>query len=484
MKLQTTKQIILEYKNELNTSNVKDESSQDNLSNNKSNICSSTHPEPDHWDKGWAWFVVIGSSICNFVVFGFVRSVGIILNEVTARFEASSIEASLIIILHTVFTIISTPVVSHVTRRVSCRHLVMAGMLLISAGLMTTAYGDTLPWAYVGLGLLCGTGGGFVRPTSYIIINQYFKAKRSRAFGIASAGMGIGSIAFTPTLAYWFEIYGYCGALLLTAGTVLNVLVAGALMRPPPKATASTETTANGPDKTATGTETKNETKPIANKSTTNHYENTRLLSKSKQMSSKLKLLSNPTFIVYMLTVASARLPSFSTYLPAYGLEIGVSTGSSAMILSANGFMDITGRIVSGFVFDRVTHGRKRLYHSIAGVAGGMITSSVGCAGAMTSLLLLTLAQGFINAIFYAQKMETPFEYVDAQDMSDAVGMIVVSECLGTILGPIMQGTIKDTYGSHSLGYLIGGTCFSATLFVMLIDFIVRTSCMKKSPWV
>ena len=356
----------------------------------------------------------------------------------------------------------------------------MGGGLLISLGLMTAAFGDTLPWAYLGLGVLCGTGGGFVLPTSYIVINQYFKEKRSKAFAISTAGMGIGAMAFAPVLAYWFSVYGYNGALFVNAGLFLNLLVAGALMRPPPKVTAVTEAAGTGPTKIAaepieTDVKDDTETEILTSRNDTNLNERSQLLGKARQRSSKLRLLTNPTFVIYMFNIAATTLPQVLTYIPSYGLEIGISTGYSSVLLSANGFMDIVGRIGSGFFFDRVIHGRKRMYHSIVGVAAGIVIISMGFAHSVSALLPLILAQGFIEAIFSAQRTVTPFEYVDAQDMSDAVGMIIFAECLGTILGPIMQATIKDTYGSHSLAFVIGGAFFGVTSFIMLIDYIIRT---------
>ena len=41
-----------------------------------------------HLDKGWAWMVAIGASVCNFIVFGcLAKSSGIILNAVVERFQ-------------------------------------------------------------------------------------------------------------------------------------------------------------------------------------------------------------------------------------------------------------------------------------------------------------------------------------------------------------------------------------------------------------
>ena len=82
------------------------DTSQSNLNTTPKNSRTSTSLDSDHWDKGWAWFVVIGSTICNLIVFGSLRSAGIILNEVTAKFEVSSTRASLIVIFNVSCTIV------------------------------------------------------------------------------------------------------------------------------------------------------------------------------------------------------------------------------------------------------------------------------------------------------------------------------------------------------------------------------------------
>ena len=332
----------------------------------------------------------------------------------------------------------------------------MFGGVLITSGLILGAFAANIGTAYVGLGVLCGAGGGCVLATSYIVINQYFKEKRSKAFAISTMGMGIGALTFAPVLAYWFDAYGYTGALLRNGGLFLNLQVAGALMRPPPKGSSVVAEKVEAID-------VKDEAKDKS------------LVDLIKSKASMIKLLTNPTFMLFCLNVGCATLPSYLTFFPAYALEIGVSTGNSSLILSANGLADIIGRLGSGFFFDRVVHGRKRLYHSLVGVAAGLVVASCSLIDSVRSLFGMTMAQGFIEGIFSAQRTVVPFEFVDAKDMSDAVGLIIFAECIGTIVGPLMQGFIKDSYGSHALGFAIGGMLFCGTSFIMLMDYVIRT---------
>lgn len=65
-----------------------------------------------------------------------------------------------------------------------------------------------------------------------VAINQHFVKYRSTAMGIAFSGSGCGSFIL-PCLHDYFITYGLSGYFLLLSGTVLHLVVASALMRPP-----------------------------------------------------------------------------------------------------------------------------------------------------------------------------------------------------------------------------------------------------------
>ena len=247
-------------------------------------------------------------------------------------------------------------------------------------------------------------------------------------------------------------------------GEARNLQVAGALMRPPPKEIKPTvQVTPNVNNKSMENNENvSNEDSPL-------------LSVPKKPKTSKLKLLKNFSFVLYLLNLTTCMFPSTLTFLPSYGLEIGISTATSSLLISANGLSDIVGRLGSGLFFDRVMHGRKRVYHSIIGICAGISVILVGTATGAISLLIITIFHGFVEGIFSAQRTVVPFEFVDAEDMSDAIGLMIFTECIGAITGPVAQGVIKAKYGSYMLGFFIGGAMFAASSCVMFADYIVRT---------
>ena len=290
-----------------------------------------------------------------------------------------------------------------------------------------------------------------VLPPSFIVINQYFKERRSVAFAVSTLGMGLGALCAVPLLGYWFQLYGYIGALLLNAGMCLHIQVAGALMRPPAALHKDGGHALNMDVHGCQG----DEEIPVVNK--------------QKQMASKLELLRNLSFSLYLFNIWTSVLASVISFLPAFGLEIGVSTTRSSWIVSMSGLADIVGRVLSGLVFNNIKHGCKGMYHSCVGILNGSLLLSVGFVDTYVSLSIMIFFIAICEAVFSAQRMEVLFEFVPKASMSNAVGMLLFSEMVGMLLSPVMHGLIYAKYTTYSIGFAIGGSLFVCTSLLMFI---------------
>ena len=67
---------------------------------------------------------------------------------------------------------------------------------------------------------------------------MHFDGRGSRlvglAFGVATTGVGVGAFVYPVLLRWLVAVYGWRGALLMTAGLVGQLCVAAAVLRPPP----------------------------------------------------------------------------------------------------------------------------------------------------------------------------------------------------------------------------------------------------------
>ena len=78
-----------------------------------------------------------------------------------------------------------------------------------------------------------GTGGGIVTVAAYTFIPQFFEKRRSLALGVMQMGVGSGAFLFPNLVNLLLDEYGYQGAMILLGAVNLNIIVCGAIFRPP-----------------------------------------------------------------------------------------------------------------------------------------------------------------------------------------------------------------------------------------------------------
>ena len=75
------------------------------------------------------------------------------------------------------------------------------------------------------------------------VVAVHFDGRGSRlvglVFGVATTGVGVGAFVYPALLRWLVDLYGWRGALLITAGLVGQLCVAAAVLRPPPRQTTS-----------------------------------------------------------------------------------------------------------------------------------------------------------------------------------------------------------------------------------------------------
>lgn len=65
-----------------------------------------------------------------------------------------------------------------------------------------------------------------------MVLGRYFDKKRGIATSLGNMGVSCGSLVFPPIIRLLLDSYGLRGALAVIGGILLNLCVAGALMRP------------------------------------------------------------------------------------------------------------------------------------------------------------------------------------------------------------------------------------------------------------
>lgn len=199
-------------------------------------ICSikpSLDPGPQIPDGGWGWVVVAASFLIATVADGLAFSYGLLQKRFVEHFNTSEAKTSLIGSLFISVPLIAGPVMSALVDRYGCKKMTIVGGISATIGFVAAAYSNTVGALYITYGLIAGLGMGLLYVTAVVSIAYWFEKHRNLAVGLGSCGVGFGTFVYSPLTTYLLDEYGWRSALLLLAGTVLNVCVCGAVMRDP-----------------------------------------------------------------------------------------------------------------------------------------------------------------------------------------------------------------------------------------------------------
>ncbi|XP_021372059.1 monocarboxylate transporter 12-like [Mizuhopecten yessoensis] len=184
-------------------------------------------------DHGWAYVTVFGCfGVCALVV-GTVKSFGVILVELSRRFN---VPASVLIgpqCLAGFFHLSLGPVANALSERYSHRLVVFVGGLVATIGLVSTSFVQSVPAFYVTYGVLSGVGFGLCLSPSITFQGFHFRKRRALANGLSGSGAGAGAFALPPVIRVLINYYGLGGCLLLVGGFMFNTCVFCSLYRPP-----------------------------------------------------------------------------------------------------------------------------------------------------------------------------------------------------------------------------------------------------------
>jgi len=157
----------------------------------------------------YGWVVVGMGLLTNLVAFGIAYSFGVFLKPMASDFgwsrSVTSGAFATYAILHNLLAVIAGKLCDRFGPKVV---LTFAGFCIgLSMVLMTNI--NTLWEFYIYYGILfsIGMAGGFAPVMS--TVSRWFKAKRGLAIGLAAAGLGAGSLVFSPLIAWLISSFGW-----------------------------------------------------------------------------------------------------------------------------------------------------------------------------------------------------------------------------------------------------------------------------------
>jgi MFS family permease len=306
-----------------------------------------------------------------------------------------------------------------------------AGAILLAAGFLGVGASTSLPWAAVTWVALVGPGYAMLGPhPAMTMLARWFVARRGRMIAIAATGTTFGGILFPPLAQALIDEMGWRWALVgfaaVAAGVGLPVVALG-VRASPEEVGARPDGASEPPAASDTAASAVVGTAPAA---------------------SDIALVRDPRFWLLALGfgVMIGVSIGYVTHLVEWAEESGLARVAAVRVLVVNASFALCGKLVFGWLTDRMGPRRASLVAVALQLAGWAIMLSASSTwpfatgAAIFSLglgCIIPCQAGFIAAIWGSERF------------GQAAGLIGLVALFGPFLVPVSLGAAYDRLGDY-----------------------------------
>ncbi|MFC2005068.1 MFS transporter [Chloroflexota bacterium] len=302
--------------------------------------------------------------------------------------------------------------------------------------------------------LAIGTGAGFT--VVIATVSKWFVKHRGLALGIGLSGEGLGTLVMAPFAAYLISSFTWRTA-FATIGIIAGVVIIGLsllMKKRPPETDILAEAT-------------------IASVESSNNR-NDSVQNVSFSLAEAFRTRSFWLFgIVYLLFSLSFHL--VSTHIAPRATDIGVTAASAAAIVAVIGGCTIPGRLIIGWVSDRIS---RKVLAILCGLFQVIALIWLAWSGALWMFLLFAVFFGFAFGGLSNLIASLIGDTFGTANIGTITGTLIVGFGLGGALGPVLGGSVFDATSSYFISFLVGALAMS--MAVLFIAFTRRE--IKRRP--
>jgi MFS family permease len=381
----------------------------------------------------YAWVVVWACFGSLAVIFGVAYSFAAFFESFAREFDAQRADVSLVFglcgLIYFVLGVGGGMLADRFGPRVTC----VSGMVLIATGLLGTSLSGSMGAVYLSYGVCIGLGIALVYTPAIGCVQPWFTRRRGLASGIASAGIGAGTLVVPLVASALIAALPWRDAMRLMA---LGVLVLGAgcawLMRRAPVASATPvgAGAAGG---------------PVGSLAAVNSPPGLTLRETLRQRSFwwlyAATVLAAPTMFVPFAHVSAA------------ARDAGIDNAAAVGLVGLIGIGSLVGRFAMGALADRLGRGLTLVLMQVSMGASYLLWGAAdGYAAFAVFALWFGLSYGGIVSLLPALCMDL----FGARALASVIGTLYSGAALGNLLGPVLAGRAFDQLGGYGLVIGVG----------------------------
>lgn len=364
----------------------------------------------------YGWVVVGASFTALALIFGVSYSFAAFFESFAGEFGASRAEVSLVFGLSGMLYFVLGAFGGMLSDRHGPRRVTGAGMLCIAAALAAGSQAATMTQVVLAYGVLLGVGIALVYTPSIGSVQPWFTRRRGLAAGIASAGIGAGTLVVPLAAAAAIAAWQWRGAMLaLAAGVLVLGLAAAALHRRAPAATRRAGAPVGGV--------------PLGRALASARF---------RWLYAMCALGSPAMFVPFAHLSASAR-------------DLGVAEAQAVGLVGLIGVGSLVGRFVLGSLADRLGRGRTLVaVMASLGLSMALWAAAGRGGGAYAALAVFALWMGLSYGGAVSLMPALCMDFFGARAVSSIIGTLYTAAALGNLAGPWAAGRVFDASGSYT----------------------------------
>ncbi len=361
----------------------------------------------------YGWVVVAAAFVSMAVIFGVVYSFAAFFASFATGFSAQRADVALVFGLCGLVYFGFGAFAGMLSDRFGPRLVCSTGMVCIAAGLFATSTAQSMGAIYLTYGVVIGLGVALVYTPSIACVQPWFTTRRGLAAGIASAGIGAGTLVVpllvvaAISLLQWRDAMRLAGIAVLLAG-----LSATLLLRRAPAAIGRVGMVVPG-------------------------------------LSLREALRTRRFQWLYLSVVLAA--PSMFVpfaHASAAARDMGISDARAVGLVGLIGIGSLAGRFAIGALADRLGRSLTMvLMQASMGASLLLWQWSWGYPAMALFAVWFGLSYGGIVSLLPALCMD----FFGARAVAGIIGTLYTGAALGNLLGPVLAGMAFDRLHSYGL---------------------------------
>jgi len=359
----------------------------------------------------YAWVVVWATFFALAIIFGVSYSFAAFFASFAGEFDARRADVSLVFGLSGGVYFVFGAGAGMLADRFGPRAVTCTGMLLIAAGLLLCSFAGSMFTVYAAYGVGVGLGIALVYTPSIACVQPWFTQRRGLAAGLASAGIGAGTVAVPLIATAAITALQWRDAMrAIAAGVLMLGLGAAWLLRRAPLASGARSGQIPG-------------------------------------LSLGEALRDRRFWWLYLSIVLAA--PSMFipfAHVSAAARDMGIDAASAVGLVGLIGIGSLVGRFAIGALADRL--GRTLTLLLMQASMGLSFLAWFG-AGSYSTLVLFALWFGLSYGGIVSLLPAISMDLFGARAVAGIIGTLYSGAALGNLFGPVLAGSAFDHSGSY-----------------------------------